>query len=66
MVTIFNFIFVYIPIIIADILIFAEIEWGYQLLVLAIESFILALLIIGLTIYELRKPELLLVMTGDE
>jgi hypothetical protein len=55
MITYFSFIFVYIPIIVADVLIFASVEWGYQLLILAIESFLLALLIIILTVLEFRQ-----------
>jgi hypothetical protein len=41
------------------------VEWGYQLLVLAIESFLLAILITLLTILEFRHPEKLL-QSGDE
>jgi len=65
MITYFSFVFVYIPIIIADVIIFLQVEWGYQLLILAIESFMLAILIIVLTIIEFRYPERLL-MSGDE
>lgn len=38
MVTLFNIIFVYIPIYFADFLIITTTEWGHQLLVLAIET----------------------------
>ena len=65
MITFFSFIFVYIPIIAADIVIFIRVEWGYQLLILAIESLILALIVIVLTIIEFRNPEKLLI-SGDE
>lgn len=65
MITYFSFVFVYIPIIAADVIIFMQVEWGYQLLILAIESLILAILIFGLTIAEFRHPERLL-MSGDE
>lgn len=54
MITYFSFIFVYAPILVADILIFMQVQWGYQLLILAIESFILALFVIVLTIIEFR------------
>jgi hypothetical protein len=46
--TYYSFIFVYGPIIAADVVIAFQVEWGYQLLVLAIESFLLALLLIAL------------------
>ena len=65
MLTYFSFIFVYLPIIAADVLIFMQVEWGYQLLILAIESFILAIGITIATIIEFRHPERLL-MSGDE
>jgi hypothetical protein len=65
MITYFSFIFVYIPIIIADCIIFATVTWGYQLLILGIESFLLTIAIIVLTIIEFRHPEKL-VLRSDE
>ena len=65
MITYFSFVFVYIPIIASSIMIFIQVKWGYQLLILGIEAFILAILIIVLTIYEFKNPERLL-MSGDE
>jgi len=47
--TLFNYIFTYGPIFVADIYIFFAIGWGHQVLVLAIETFILQILIIYLT-----------------
>lgn len=63
--TYFSFIFVYLPILAADVLILMQVGWGYQIFILAIESGVLALLIMVLTILEFRHPERLL-MTGDE
>ena len=65
MVSYFSFIFVYAPIIIADIFIFANVKWGYQLLVLGIESFILAIFLTVIMILELRNPHDMF-MSGDE
>ena len=65
MVTYFSFVFVYVPIIVADILIFSQVVWGYQLLVLGIESFLLAVTVIALTLLEFRHPETL-AMAADE
>lgn len=65
MLTYFSFIFVYAPIIAASVLIFFQVKWGYQLLILAIEAVILSIAIIILTIIEFRHPERLL-MSGDE
>lgn len=41
MLTYFQYVFVYVPIFIADLVIFAQVPWGHQLLVLAIETFVL-------------------------
>lgn len=65
MITYFNYVFVYIPIIIADIIVFAEVTWGYQLLVLAIETFLLIITIIILTYFEFKHPDKLIIR-GDE
>ena len=65
MITYFSFIFVYLPILAASVVIFIQVQWGYQLLILGIEAFLLAILIIVLTILEFRNAERLL-MTGDE
>ena len=50
MITYFSFVFVYIPIIASSIIIFMQVIWGYQLLILGIEALILAILIVALTI----------------
>mmetsp|Transcript_43828 Transcript_43828/g.42324 ORF Transcript_43828/g.42324 Transcript_43828/m.42324 type:complete len:385 (+) Transcript_43828:1678-2832(+) len=65
MITYFSFVFVYVPIIVADAFIYIQVEWGYQLLVLAIESLILAIFIMVLTVIEFRNVNKL-IMTGDE
>jgi len=57
MMTYFQYVFVYLPIFFADVLIFAFVEWGHQLLVLAIETCILQILMIILTHYEFKKPD---------
>ena len=49
-ITYFSFIFVYIPIIASSALIFIQVKWGYQLLILGIEALILAVVIIALTL----------------
>jgi hypothetical protein len=46
---------VLIPIIIIDIVTFYYVEWGYQLLVVAIESFVFSLLVIVLSFVEFFK-----------
>ena len=51
----FSFVFCYGFIYIADIVILARVDWGYQLSILAIESLILQTLIIILIILEFRK-----------
>ena len=63
--TYLSFLFVYIPIIAADVVIFLQVEWGYQILILAIEGATLAVLVAVLSIFELRNAERLL-LTGDE
>ena len=50
MITYFSFVFVYIPIIASSALIFIQVKWGYQLLILGIEALILAIVIIVLTV----------------
>lgn len=65
MITYFNYVFVYIPIIVADIIIFSEEKWGYQVLVLAIETFILAFTVIILTYFEFRNSNKL-IRSGSE
>ena len=51
----FSFVFCYAFIFIADALILTKIEWGYQLVILAIETIVLQLIIIILTCLEFRK-----------
>lgn len=53
--TYFSWIFCYLPIFIADIIIFAKIKWGYQLLILGIETAILQTVSIILTWIELKQ-----------
>ena len=65
MITYFSFVFVYIPIIASSVIIFMQVVWGYQLLILGIEALILSIIIVALTIQEFRNPERLL-MSGDE
>lgn len=65
MITYFSFVFVYIPIIASCVIIFLQVTWGYQLLILGIEALILAVIVVALTIQEFRNPERLL-MSGDE
>ena len=61
----FSFIFSYGFIFIADFIIFSKIKWGYQLLILAIETLILQTLIIVLTYLESRKPPTELLSVGS-
>ena len=51
----FSFVFCYGFIFLADIVILSRVEWGYQLLVLAIETIVLQIIIIILTVLEFRK-----------
>ena len=51
----FSFVFVYIPIIMADILILTTSKWGFQIYILAIETMILAIVITILTLIEYKK-----------
>ncbi len=60
----FSFIFSYGFIFVADLVIFAKIKWGYQLLVLGIETFILQILIIVLSWLESKKPPEELLQVG--
>jgi len=59
LVTYFKYVFVYIPIFIADILNMINLPWGHQLLVTAIETFVLQIVIIILTYFEWRYPNML-------
>ena len=56
MMTYFQYVFVYIPIFIADVVIFKFVGWD-QLLVLAIETCILQTVVIILTHYEFKNPD---------
>lgn len=51
----FSFIFCYGFIFLADALILSYIEWGYQLYILAIETVVLQIVIIILSVLEFRK-----------
>lgn len=53
--TFFSWIFCYVPIFIADALILIKIKWGYQLLILAIETAVLQTFSILLTLIEFRQ-----------
>jgi hypothetical protein len=53
--TYFQWIFCYLPIYVVDVIIFLKIEWGYQLLILGIETFVLQTLIIIMTWIEFSK-----------
>lgn len=53
--TIIHLLFVLIPIIIVDIVTFYFVEWGYQLLIVAIESFVFSILMIILSFIEFFK-----------
>lgn len=53
--TYFSWVFCYLPIFVADIVIFIKVKWGFQLLILAIETAILQTISIILTIIEFRK-----------
>jgi hypothetical protein len=61
----FSFIFAYGFIFLADVIILVKIPWGYQLLVLAIETIILQLFIIILTYLESKKPPAELLSVGS-
>lgn len=65
MVTFFSFVFVYIPILIADVILLIQIKWGSQLYILAIESLLLIIAMLALTIVEFRNPKRLF-LSGDE
>lgn len=58
-VTYFKYVFVYSPVFIADILILSNLEWGHQLSVLAIETFIFQVVIIVLTYLEFQNPQMM-------
>jgi hypothetical protein len=61
MVSYFSWVFCYGFLILADLIIISKIRWGYQLLVLAYETLILAVLMIVLTYLELKQdPDKLL------
>ena len=47
----------YAPIFVADVYIFFAVGWGHQVLVLAIETFILQLFMLYLTLEEFKDPE---------
>lgn len=51
-----KYVFVYIPIFLADLIIFFAVGWGHQLLILAIETFLLQLFMIFLTYKEFQDP----------
>jgi len=56
MMTLFHYVFVYGPIFFADFLIIVSTKWGHQLLILAIETFVLQLLVLYLTFKEMKDP----------
>lgn len=55
--TYFSYVFVYIPIFLADLIIIFRVGWGHQVLVLAVETFFLQLLIVYLTYKEFQDPD---------
>lgn len=57
MLSLFQLVFVYAPIFVADVYIFFAVGWGHQVLVLAIETFILQLFVMYLTLEEFKDPE---------
>jgi len=57
MMTYFQWVFVYAPIFLADLLILAEVGWGHQLLVLAIETAVLQTVVLILTWREFKNPD---------
>jgi hypothetical protein len=61
----FSFIFAYGFVFIADLIIFARIKWGSQLLILGIETCLLQILIIVLTYLEQKKPPTELLSVGS-
>lgn len=56
--TVVSWIFVYGPMTVASFIVFAKVEWGFNLLVQAIEALVLAIFVIILTIWEFRTLEL--------
>ena len=63
----FSFVFCYGFIFIADIMIIFRVNWGYQLLVLAIETIVIQVFIIVLTVLEFRTdPRTLLTADDDD
>lgn len=56
----FSFVFCYGFIFIADIVILINVKWGFQLVILAIETMILQVIVVVLTIIEFRKGPALL------
>lgn len=61
----FSFIFSYGFIFVADFMILTQIEWGGQILVSAIETFLLQILVIVLTYLESKKPPAELLSVGS-
>ena len=57
MLSLVQLVFVYAPIFVVDVYIFFAVGWGHQLLVVAIETFILQLLMLYLTLEEFKEPE---------
>ena len=57
MLTLFQCIFAYSPIFLADLIIISKVGWGHQILVLAIETFLLQILMMLLTYFEFKDPE---------
>ena len=57
MLSLFQLVFVYAPIFVADIYIFFAVRWGHQVLVLAIETFMLQIFMMYLTYQEFKNPE---------
>jgi hypothetical protein len=57
MITLFHLVFIVLPVVVADLAIFAGVEWGHQLAVLGIETFLIEILLCLLTYFEFKDPE---------
>ena len=62
----FSWVFCYGFIVIADVLILARVDWGYQLVILAIETLVLGGIIVLLTVLEFAKGADRLLKDSDE
>ena len=65
MLHLFNFVFSYVPGYLAAIYVMFEIEWGYQILVLAIELFLIQTLLLVLIVIEQINPQKLFTQDNE-